>query len=161
MGPTCQCLISFKSLSSALLSSSKFISLLLKENSGWSATTRCLQGIISSSYVTSHLVGVARDVAEPPKSIDDAALPSDARHHLQLAREGHCHFASPEHAKGSRGSRQGATSRSRLMSLMLAVLCMLLSTVASQQTEHACMLLYTMTSKNEFADSYLFGAALY
>uniref|UniRef100_A0A0E0R5P3 Uncharacterized protein n=1 Tax=Oryza rufipogon TaxID=4529 RepID=A0A0E0R5P3_ORYRU len=75
------------------------------ENAGRSATTRCPQGVTSSSYVASHLVGVAGDVVEPPESVDDATLPSDARHHPLLAGDGFCHFASPKHAKGTRGSR--------------------------------------------------------
>nr|BAD01284.1 hypothetical protein [Oryza sativa Japonica Group] len=65
------------------------------ENAGRSATTRCLQGIISSSCVPNHLAGVAVDTAEPPKSIDGEALPANAspHHHPLPAGEGHCQVA--------------------------------------------------------------------
>lgn len=54
------------------------IALLLEENAGRSATTRCPQGVISSGCVPNHLAGVAVDTAEPPKSIDGEALPANA-----------------------------------------------------------------------------------
>uniref|UniRef100_A0A0E0GEL4 Uncharacterized protein n=1 Tax=Oryza nivara TaxID=4536 RepID=A0A0E0GEL4_ORYNI len=87
-------IVDFRSPSSKLLSSTHIV-LLLEENAGRSATTRCLQGIISSSCVPNHRAGVAVDTAEPPKSIDGEALLANAspHHHPLPAGEGHCQVA--------------------------------------------------------------------
>uniref|UniRef100_A0A0E0DBX5 Uncharacterized protein n=1 Tax=Oryza meridionalis TaxID=40149 RepID=A0A0E0DBX5_9ORYZ len=84
----------FRSPSSTLLSSTHIV-LLLKENAGRSATTRCPRGVISSGCVPNHLAGVAVDTAEPPKSMDGEGLPANARprYHPLPAGEGHCQVA--------------------------------------------------------------------
>uniref|UniRef100_A0A0E0G4B9 Uncharacterized protein n=1 Tax=Oryza nivara TaxID=4536 RepID=A0A0E0G4B9_ORYNI len=75
--PLLRNIVDFRSPSSKLLSSTHIV-LLLEENAGRSATTRCPQGVISSGCVPNHLAGVAVDTAEPPKSIDGEALPANA-----------------------------------------------------------------------------------